>query len=163
MHVIPGHTFKKTVVRQNADVLRKIRVINAARLEVQHFRRCQCGQPDWSGRADNDFSESLALNVIEHAQDWREAKFLQLILRQLEFADRFEIFDRNVDDVNLATRSDDSEIGARVLRCCRHFANGSGDAIHVLEGVGKPGAFGIAQILRNGAGHFLKSFPQPFT
>ena len=103
------------------------------------------------------------MNVIEHAQDWREAKLLQLILRQLEFADRFEIFDRNVDDVNLATRSDDSEIGARVLRCCRHFANGSGDAIHVLEGVGKPGAFGIAQILRNGAGHFLKSFPQPFT
>ena len=87
---------------------------------------------------------------------------MQLILRQFEFADRFEIFDRNVGDVNLAARRHDSEIGARVLRCCRHFANGSGDAVHVFKGVGKPGAFSVEQILRHGAGHFLENFPQPF-
>src|SRR5207237_541967 len=93
MHVIPGHTLKKTIVGQNADVLRKIRVINAARLEVQHFRRCQCGQPDWSGRADNDFSESLARNVIEHAQERRQTTSSQLILRQFEFATQSDLLD----------------------------------------------------------------------
>src|SRR5256885_12046256 len=41
VHVMPGHTFKKTVIGQNANVLRKVRVINAARLQVQHFCRCQ--------------------------------------------------------------------------------------------------------------------------
>src|SRR4029077_4336454 len=50
-----------------------------------------------------------------------------------------------------------------VLRRCGHLANSSGDAIYVLKGVGKPGAFSVAQILWNRAGHFLEDFPQPFT
>src|SRR4029077_3516964 len=49
-----------------------------------------------------------------------------------------------------------------VLRRRGHLANSSGDAIYVLKGVGKPGAFSVAQILRNRAGHFLEDFPQPF-
>src|SRR5438270_67305 len=107
MNVMPGHTFKKTVIGQNADVLRKVRMINAACLQVQHFRRCQCGQPDRSGRADNDFSESLALNVVEHAQDRREAKFLLAILRQLALADWFEISVWTVSAVNIDALSGD--------------------------------------------------------
>src|SRR5438874_5334088 len=31
-------------------------------------------QPDWSRRADNDFSESFALNVVEHAQDRKSTR-----------------------------------------------------------------------------------------
>ena len=76
LHVMPGYAFHETIVGQNADVLREVSVINAARLQVQHFRRRQRRQPDWSRRADNDFSESFALNVVEHAQDRWETKFL---------------------------------------------------------------------------------------
>src|SRR6476646_11502386 len=57
LHVSPGYAFQETIVGQNADVLRKVSVINPARLEVQHFRRRQRRQPDWPRRADNDFSE----------------------------------------------------------------------------------------------------------
>ena len=77
-------------------------MINAAGLQVQHFCRRQRRQPDWSRRADDDFGESFPLDVIEHAQDWWKTEFLQFILGQLELADRFEIFDRDVGDVNLA-------------------------------------------------------------
>ncbi len=43
MHVTPGHAFKKTVFGQDPDVLREIGVINAARLQVEHFGREQRG------------------------------------------------------------------------------------------------------------------------
>ena len=39
MHVIPGETFEKAVLGQDADVLRKIGVINPARLQIEHLRR----------------------------------------------------------------------------------------------------------------------------
>src|SRR5438477_12253548 len=81
LHVMPGYAFHETIVGQNADVLRKVGVINAACLQVQHLRRRQCRQPDGSRSANNNFSESLALNVVEHAQNRWETEFLQLILR----------------------------------------------------------------------------------
>ena len=43
MHVTPCHAFKKTVLGQDPDVLREIGVINAAGLQVEHFRREQRG------------------------------------------------------------------------------------------------------------------------
>src|SRR5689334_25320488 len=41
LHVSPGDTLQKTIIGQNADVLRKVGVINPAGLQVQHFRRRQ--------------------------------------------------------------------------------------------------------------------------
>ena len=41
MHLSPGHALKKTIFSQDADVLRKIGVINAAGLEVEHLCREQ--------------------------------------------------------------------------------------------------------------------------
>ena len=52
------------------------------------FAASKRGQPDRAGRADDDLGELLALDVIEHLQDRREAQLLQLVFRQLEFADR---------------------------------------------------------------------------
>src|SRR5437016_10275354 len=96
VHVTPGHAFEKTVFSQDADVLRKVGVIDAARLQIEHFRREQCSQTDWPWSADNNFAELFSLDVIEHLQDWRKTKLLQLILGQFEFADRFEVFDWSV-------------------------------------------------------------------
>src|SRR5229473_2844428 len=59
MHVTPGHAFEKTVFGQDSDVLRKIGVINAAGLQVEHLGREQSRETDWSGRADDDFGESF--------------------------------------------------------------------------------------------------------
>ena len=102
MHVAPGKAFEKTVLGQDADVLRKIGVINAARLQVQHLRREQPAETDRSRRADDDLGELFALDVIEDLQNGREAQLLQLVFRQFEFADRPEILDRNVVDLQVA-------------------------------------------------------------
>src|ERR1700730_9510509 len=96
MHVAPGHALQKTVLRQDPDVLRKIGVVNSARLQVQHLGREQRGQTNWPRRADDHFAESLPLDVIEHLQDRREAQLLKLVLWQFKFADRSKIFYRDL-------------------------------------------------------------------
>ena len=82
-------------------------MIDPARLQVQHLGGEQCGEANRSRRADDDFVETFALDIIEHSEDGREAELLQFVFGQLEFADRFKISDRNISDVQLATRSDD--------------------------------------------------------
>src|SRR5439155_23195514 len=52
-HVTPGHASEKTVFGQDADVLRKLGMINATGLKVEHIGREQCRETDWSGRADD--------------------------------------------------------------------------------------------------------------
>src|SRR5438270_5143337 len=61
MHVTPCHAFEKTILGKNPDILGKIGVINAARLQVEHLGREQRGQSNWSRRADDDLREFLAL------------------------------------------------------------------------------------------------------
>src|SRR5438876_9417309 len=95
VHVTPGHAFEKTVFSQDADILRKIGVINAAGLQVEHLGREQGCETDWSGRADDNFGESFSLDVVEHLQNRRETQLLQLVLGQFKLADRSEVLDRD--------------------------------------------------------------------
>src|SRR5437867_12985762 len=106
VHVTPGDTFEKAVFGQDADVLGEISVIDTACLQVKHFGREQRRQSDRPRRADNDLAEPFPLNVIKDLQNRRETQFLQLVLRQLEFADRFKILDRDVVDRELVARGD---------------------------------------------------------
>src|SRR5712691_12449682 len=76
MHVTPGHTFEKTVFGQDSDILGKIGVVDAARLQIEHFGREQSRQTDGSRRANDDFGESFPLDVIQHLQNRREAELL---------------------------------------------------------------------------------------
>ena len=55
-------------------------MINAARLQIEHFGRKQSGKPDWAGCADDDLGKFFALDIVEHLKDRREAQFLELIL-----------------------------------------------------------------------------------
>ena len=71
-------------------------MINAARLQIEHFGCKQRGKPDRPGRADDDLSKFFPLDIVEHLKDWREAQFLELILRQFEFADGRKVFDRDI-------------------------------------------------------------------
>ena len=96
MHVTPRDAFEEAVLGQDADVLREIGVINAARLQIEHFGREQAGQPDRARRADDDLSEFFALNIVENLKNRREAELLQLVFGQFEFANRREIFDRDI-------------------------------------------------------------------
>src|SRR2546430_4706562 len=41
VHITPSHAFEEAVLGKNADILRKIGVINAARLQVEHLGRKQ--------------------------------------------------------------------------------------------------------------------------
>ena len=104
MHVTPRHAFKEAVLGKNADVLRKISVINAARLQVEHFGREQCGQSNRPGRADDNLSEFFPLYVIQHLENRRETQFLQFVLGQFKFADGREIFDWDVVDAAVRFR-----------------------------------------------------------
>src|SRR5438552_18637575 len=93
MHVTPRHTFKKAVLGKNADVLGKISVINAARLQVEHLGGEQSSQSNRAGRADDNLSELFPLYVIQHLENRRETQFLQFVLGQFKFANGREIFD----------------------------------------------------------------------
>src|SRR5438105_3110924 len=104
VHVTPGHAFEKTVFGQDADVLRKIGMINAAGLQVEHLGREQGRETDWSGRADDDFGESFSLDVVEHLQNRGETQLLQLVLGQFKLADRSEVLDRDTINHQFATK-----------------------------------------------------------
>src|SRR4030095_12129681 len=107
VHVFPGETLEEAVLSQDADVLREVGVIDTAHLEVEHLAGEQRGKTNRAGRADNDFRKVFALDGIEQLQDGREAQLLQLVLGQLEFADRFEVLDRKSIEGELAARGDD--------------------------------------------------------
>jgi len=72
MHVAPRHAFQKAILGENPDVLREICMVNAARLQVEHFGREECSQSDWPRRADDNLGEFFPLYVIEHLQNRRE-------------------------------------------------------------------------------------------
>ena len=101
MHVTPRDAFQEAVLGKNSDVLREIGVINAARLQIEHFGCKQRGKSDRSGRADDDLSKFFPLNIVEHLEDRRETQLLEFILGQFKFADWREIFDRNIIDVQI--------------------------------------------------------------
>ena len=82
-------------------------MINAARLQIEHLGREEPGQPDGPRRADDDLSKFFPLNVIENLENRREAEFLQFVFGQFEFADGFEILDRDIVCLQLAARNDD--------------------------------------------------------
>src|SRR2546430_17709115 len=79
-------------------------MVDAARLQVEHLGREQCGQSNRPRGADDDLSEFLALYVIQHLENRREAQFLQLVLRQFKFADGRGGFDLGVTNVLVASR-----------------------------------------------------------
>ncbi len=66
MHVPPRHAFQEAVLGQNPDVLREVRMVNAARLQVEHFGREERSQPDRPWRADDNLGKFFPLYVIEH-------------------------------------------------------------------------------------------------
>src|SRR5207248_11621431 len=106
VHVAPRHAFEEAVFGKNADVLRKIGVINAARLQVEHLgckQTCESDRP-WS--ADNNLGKFFPLNVIKDSKNRRKAQLLQLVFRQLEFTNWLEILDWDVVDAQLAARND---------------------------------------------------------
>ena len=107
MHVTPRHAFEEAVFSKNADVLGKISMINATRLQVEHLGREQSRQSNRPGRADDDLSEFFPLHVIQHLENRRETQFLQFVFGQFKFADGREIFDWDVVDAQFVSRNDD--------------------------------------------------------
>src|SRR5262249_9048713 len=103
MHVTPRDAFQKAVLGKDADVLRKVGVINAAGLQVEHLGGEQPSQSNRAGRADDDLSESFPLDVIQHLQNWRETQFLEFVFRQLEFADGREVFDWDIGKLKVTS------------------------------------------------------------
>ncbi len=145
VHVTPGHAFEKAVFGEDADVLRKIGVINAAGLQVEHLGRKQRSEADRSWRADDDFGESFSLDVIEHLQNRRETQFLQFVFGQLEFADRSKILDWDIVDLQFAEGRDDDQFLSGRSSGRGHFANGGRDAVDIFERVGEPRTLSVLQ------------------
>src|SRR5713101_7624020 len=145
VHVTPSHAFEEAVFGEDADVLRKIGVINAAGLQVEHLGREQRSEADRSRRADDDFGESFSLDVIEHLQNRRETQFLEFILRQFEFANRPKIFDWNIVDLQLASGRDNDQFFSGRGSGRSHFPDGGRDAVDIFEGVREPRALSVLQ------------------
>src|SRR6266853_2990360 len=138
-------------------------MIDAARLQVEHLGCEQRSQSNRTWRAYDNFSEFFSLYVIQHLENGREAQFLQLVLRQFKFADRLEVFDRDVANLQLAPGSHDNEFLAGRCSGSGHFADGGDDSINIFEGVGEPGAFTVLQRPWNCASELLKNGAQPFS
>ena len=145
MHVAPGHALEEAVLGEDADVLRKIGVINAAGLQVEHLGREQRSEANRSWRTDDDFGESFSLDVIEHLQNRRETELLEFILRQFKFTDRSKIFDRNVVDLQLASGGDDDQLFSGRGSGRSHFPDGGRDTVDIFEGVREPGTLSVLQ------------------
>ena len=138
-------------------------MIDAARLQIEHFGCKQCGKPDRPRRADDDLSKFFPLNVIEHLQNRRETQLLEFILGQFKFANGREIFERNIIDVRFATGDHHHQFLSGFSASCSHLADGRRDSVDVFQGVSEPGAFAILQRQRNFPGQFRKNGPQPFS
>ena len=156
VHVTPRHTFKEAVLGKNADILWKIGVINAARLQVEHFGREQRGQSNWPGRADDNLSEFFPLYVIQHLENRRETQFLQFVLGQFKFANGREILDGDVANLQLTPRCHDDEFLPADCSGRGHFPDCGGHAVNVFERVREPRAFAVLQFVRHAAKPFRK-------
>src|SRR2546430_11144623 len=99
-------------------------MVDAARLQVEHLGREQCGQSNRPRGADDDLSEFLALYVIQHLENRREAQFFQLVLRQFKFADGRGVFDWGVTNFLVATRGYYDE-----LLSCRRSSGGPSSGV----------------------------------
>src|SRR5262249_28819165 len=105
MHIAPRGAFQKAILSKNPDVLREISMINAARLEIEHFGCKQRGKSHRAGSADNDLGKSLPLDVIEHLKDWGKTQFLQFIFGKLEFTNGRKIFNWDITGLVVAAGS----------------------------------------------------------
>src|SRR5437660_11462265 len=65
VHVTPGQALEKTVFGQDADVLRKIGMINAAGWQVAHLGRDPGRESDGAGSGEEDVGESDWVDVRE--------------------------------------------------------------------------------------------------
>ena len=155
LHEIPRQGLHPRVIGQDAHVLREVGVVNAARLDPEDLRCEQGAQSDRARRADDHLGETLALHVIDDFQDGRKAQFLQFIFGKFKFADRLEIFDRNIAWRHFAARCRHGEIESFGPRRGSHFADRGGDAVDVLQRVGEPDTLVVAQVFRDFAASAL--------
>ena len=127
-------------------------MIDAAGAEAEHLCREQGDEADGAGGGDDDLGEFLALDVIDDLEDGREGELLEFVLGQLEFADGLEILDRDGPRGDLEAGGDDDDLLAGGDARGGHLADGIGDAVDVLEGIGEPGAFAVLKRRREMAG-----------
>src|SRR5205823_12191456 len=104
---MPGGTFQKAVLCKDANVLRKIGVINATRLQVEHLGREQCSQANRARRTDDDFAKFFPWMVVGHLENGRKVQFWKSVLRQLKLADCPEVLVRNVVKVQFVSGGND--------------------------------------------------------
>ena len=142
--------------------MREIGVVNAAGPQAQHFGRQQGGDSHRARRADDEFRKPLALDVIEHLEDGREAQFLELVFGQLKLADWREVFDRDVADLEGGAGGHHHQLAPLGDAGRREFANRVCHAVDVLQGVGKPRPLRVAQAGREFAAQLPTRFAQPW-
>ena len=145
VHERPRQRLPRTVIREEAHILRKVRVINPCRPQTQQPCRKQRRESHRSRRADDELREVAALDEIQNLKHRREAQFLQLVLRQFKLADGRKVHHRKAGQrAPVATRDDRERVS--VLRCRRrHSANRSRHTVHVFQRIGEPRTLCIAQ------------------
>ena len=95
VHEIPREGFHERIVGEDPDILREVGVVDPDRAEPEGFRGRERAEPGRARRADDDLGEPAAFEVVKNLEDRRKTQPLELILGQLEFPDRLEIFERD--------------------------------------------------------------------
>src|SRR5258708_33017322 len=96
LHEIPGQGLHVIVLGEDPHVVRNISVINPDGAYVEDFGGDQSRQTYRARGTDNQFRESLLLNVVDHMQNRREAQILKFGLGELKFSDGDEVLDGNL-------------------------------------------------------------------
>ncbi len=148
---MPGEGLEEGVVGEDADVLWEVGVVDAGGGQAEHFGGEECSEAERSGSGDDDFSEFFALDVIDDFEDGWEAEFLEFVFREFEFSDGLEVFEWEAACGGFGGAGDDGEVAALGQGGLGHAADGGGDAVDVIEGVGEPRAAMVFEEVGAGA------------
>ena len=161
MHIIPGQRLHEGVIREDADILREVGVVDADRAQAKHLCSCESAEACRPRCADDQLRETSPLEMIENLEHGRKAEALQFILGKLEFANGLEVFQWDPMVCNLRAAGHDCDIVAGRHTGCSHFADRGRDAVDILKRVGEPRPLFVFQKLWHLAGYRQSSLPHP--
>ena len=146
VHVVPCQRFHQSVLGEDADIFRKIRVVDAGGGEAKHLGGRKCGKAHRAGCADDDLGEVPRLEIIDDLQERRKTQLLQLVLGQLKLPDRREVLERNPRHGDLLARHHDLHGLSVCGKGAAHALDRGRDTVHIVKRVGEPGAARVAQL-----------------
>ena len=135
----PGQFLHEAAAGQDLDVLGNLRVVSAGYGQAKEPGDGEGRQPDGAGRCRVNVVEALAVAVFQHFQNRWVEDFLLFIFRQIVGADGFEMRYALLRLTVLIIAGDQRIAAIAHGSLLDLLLKGQGDAVDLIEGVGKVG------------------------